>query len=108
MYPTVGYKQNGLFVSGCLLQNKEKKSTITTKKRMRADATMDSTAALMTLPSPSMQVAINQGTPSPMQMSNTLEPMALDTAMSPSSFLATAIEPSASGTEVPIARNVMP
>merc|ERR1719421_1653708 len=69
---------------------------------------MDSTAAWIVLGSPSMRVARNHGKPRPMQISNTLEPMALETAMSPSPSFATAMEPSASGTDVPIARKVMP
>merc|ERR1719171_3337992 len=51
---------------------------------------------------------MNHGRPSPMQMSNTLEPTALETAMSPSPSAATATDPRASGMEVPMARKVRP
>merc|ERR1711871_186309 len=56
----------------------------------------------------SMASLMNQGRPRPMQMSKTLEPTALDTAMSPSPSSATEMEPSASGMDVPMARKVRP
>lgn len=50
----------------------------------------------------------NHGKANPSKMSNTLLPMELDTAMSPSPCLATMTEAMVSGTEVPAARTVMP
>merc|ERR1711933_587061 len=53
-------------------------------------------------------VLINQGSPKPSKISNTLEPSALQTAMSPSPCWATAMDPKASGMEVPAARGTKP
>lgn len=55
-----------------------------------------------------MVVLRSQGRPSPRKMSKTLEPIELDTAMSPYPLRATRTEAIVSGTEVPAARNVMP
>ena len=48
------------------------------------------------------------GKPKPSKISNTFDPTALAMAMSASPARATIMEPKASGTEVPMASNVMP
>mmetsp|Transcript_128971 Transcript_128971/g.373160 ORF Transcript_128971/g.373160 Transcript_128971/m.373160 type:complete len:249 (+) Transcript_128971:242-988(+) len=62
----------------------------------------------MMIGSPVIAAFKNHGNPRPNKMSNVFEPTALATAMSPMPSLATAIEPMASGTEVPAAKMIKP